>query len=291
MRARGSTLVLSLLLLLPAPASAAAPSSFVPTLVMDDTVPAYVSGAPTGAEVTLEVGDASATKTVADGVALVKLAGMTEGLHEWSLSILANNVTTTTHGFVLVDTRLEDIYTALALDRSDSHSASAIANLTASLNAFEARLKAGQKQMQANLTKQLVLLPGQAAENVTVLVEGNLSASGATRVTLANPALRDDIQRIQATSAQAETVANGARSVGIWAAFATLALALCLFPLNLGLMLQARKARRETLVFLLVLSARAGITPDSPEFQQALAAFDGKKPKVPKQKPAPKAPA
>ncbi|MEA3202876.1 MAG: hypothetical protein QOI63_542 [Thermoplasmata archaeon] len=282
MRARGLAL-LPLLLLLPAPCASAATTSYVPSLVLDGTVPAYVAGTVAGAEVTLAIGASSATKLAAADTVSLELAGLKEGLHEWTLSILAANVTTTTHGYVMVDTRLEDIYTALALDRAEPRSASAIGNLTAALHALEAKLRADQARLQGNLTARMSLLPGQVGQNVTVYVEGNASAAGA-KVTLANPALQKDMQRIQAATAQTETVARGARSYGLWATAAVVALAALLLPLNAIVVLQARKARREALVFLLALAARSGVTPDSPEFQQALAAFDGKGPKRAKAK-------
>jgi hypothetical protein len=282
MRARVLASLALLLLLLPAPAHAAT-SSYVPGLVLDGTVPAYVTGTVAGAEVKLTIGDASATKVAASTSATVAVTGLKEGLHEWTLSILASNVTTTTRGFVLVDTRLQDIDAALALDRADPRSASAIGNLTKALQALEARLQAGQRLFQANVTARLARLPAQAAENVTVFVEANATAAGQTRLTLANPALREDMQRIQAATSQTQAVARDARSLGLWTIGAALALALALLPLNVVLVLQARKSRREALVFLLVLAARAGITPDSPEFRQALAAFDGKEPKAAKE--------
>jgi hypothetical protein len=257
MRARCLLAALALLLLPALPAQAAT-TSYVPGLVLDGTVPGYVSGTVAGAEVTLTVGDASATKVAAADSVVVQVAGLKAGLHEWSLAVLAHNVTTTTRGFVMVDTRLEDVYTALSLARADPRSAAALGNLTA----------------------RLARLPGQAAENVTVFVEGNASAAGGRVALASNPSLRQDLQRVQAATSQTQEVARSARSFGLWATLAALGGAALMLPLNLLHMAQARRSRREALVFLLVLAARAGITPDSPEFQQAVAAFEGKAPKA-----------
>jgi hypothetical protein len=280
MRARVTMAFVLSLLLLPmgAHSASAATATFVPGLVLDGTVPAYVSGTTAGTEVKLTIEGASATKTAAKDSAVVELAGMKAGLHEWTLAVTANNITTTTHGFVLVDTRMEDIYAALALERSGSWYMSTFDNLTVALHAMEGRLQASQRQMQENLTGRIAGLPGHVAQNVTASIVENGSGIASANLTLSSPALREGMQRIQAASSQAQAVAQDARSLGLWAVAAALVLTVALLPLNVVLILHARKARREALVFLLVLAARAGITPDSPEFQHALAAFDGKKP-------------
>jgi hypothetical protein len=260
MRARVS-IPLALALLLSVPAAGAETARFVPGLVLDATVPAYVTGLPAGSEVTLAIGDASATKgTATAGSVLVKLAGVEPGLREWTLSVSGGNVTTTTHGFVLVDTELAELRASVALQQGVD--AGAVANLTKSLHAFEAHLEARQNRTLGNLTAKLDALPLLALRNAT-----------ATLANLPKPAAPVVV-----------APASTAPAPGWMAAVPTGLLALLLIPIHFLALLQARKGRREALMLLLVLAAKAGITPDSPEFQKAMEAFEGKRPKVKKAK-------
>jgi hypothetical protein len=243
----------------------AAVTSYVPGMVMGRTVPAFVSGADEGSVVTLSLGPLSAERESAGEDLTVEVAGVAPGLHAWDLSITEDGVTTTTHGHVLVDDRLDVVQAALLALRGDDRALSALANLTSALEQAQDELRAGQ-----NSTEERVAgLPEDVADNVTAAIE-------AFAVQLSNGTLLGAVATPPAAPpAETAPAAAPAAPLALWSAVAAAALALAAaVGVALG-WLQGRRHRRETMVLLLALAARSGITPQSQEFQLALQALEG----------------
>ncbi|MEA3190958.1 MAG: hypothetical protein QOD77_1540 [Thermoplasmata archaeon] len=270
-------------------APAASGANYVPEFVMGTTVPAYVTGVAVGDQVTLAMAGLSASKTATTATVSLSLAGVPAGLHEYTLSILSNGVTTSTSGFVLVETRMEDVYGSVLGHKEDDRAVQATENVTKELQAMEARVRANENATRLllaqawateNATKaSLADLPGQVADGLAGGVNVTVDERADAQVLARMNQLQAGNEAVQESAAAAQQASN----YGVYAVAALAVLALVFVWI---LLRQGRRARRETLVMLMLLATKAGITPGSPEFQHAMEAFDGKKPKKLKGKKA-----
>lgn len=269
----------------------AAATSYVPDMVLGPNVPAYVSGVLVGDQVTLAVASLSSSKVATTSTVTLSVAGVPAGLHEWTLSILSSGVTTSTSGFVLVDTRVEDVYGSILAHKEQDSPAATEANLTAQLKALEGRTSASDNATRLLVNQQLATL--RAAANATKAelaglpghVVGNLT--GGINVTVdqkANAQMLARMAELQAGNDAVRQTALAAEQAGTYGLYAAGGVAVVLLAVAWVLSRQAGRNRRETLVMLMLLATKAGITPDSPEFQQAMDAFDGKRKKTKKLK-------
>ncbi|MHB1261868.1 MAG: hypothetical protein ACYC2H_09160 [Thermoplasmatota archaeon] len=244
-------------------------TSYVPGMVLGGTVPAFVSGAPEGAIVSLSLGTSSAERESTGEDLTVEVAGVLPGLYAWELGITEDGVTTTTYGHVLVDDRLDVVQAALLALRSDEGALSALANLTTALAEMQHELLDGQNRTDA----QVAGLPDDVALNVTsALEEFAQQLSNGSFLGAADPPATP-----AAVAAPVEQPAP-AVPLALWPVAVAAGLALAAVAAVATSWLQGRRHRRETMVLLLALAARSGITPQSQEFQLALQALEGGKP-------------
>lgn len=268
-----------LLLLLPAAAEAATVE--VPEQVLSTNVPFAVNGAASGATVNLTVGLVSKQYTSATSADVFTVPGVATGWQAWAARVTSGGTSETFSGRVYVDPAVSSLTSSMAA------LAVQVAELEAALddlNATQGNVTALQLRMNHTLNQMFDAL--LAATTGGANLEANVTEAmrkAANEVLLAGPIQKDDVTQLTDESRSASVQANRAAS---WGLYATLAAAACiLLTILLGLFLfkQLQQTRGDFLVYVLALAAHSGITPQSPEFQQALAAT-GHKPKEPKEK-------
>ena len=245
------------LLLLPGLAKADATVS-VPSMVLEDRVPFAVDNASVGATVNLTVGLVSRQYTSVTDADVFTVGGTATGWQAWAARVTSGSTSETFSGRVYVDPTLGKVMAQLAAMNATQERQNHTLN-----QLFDALLAAtmGGANLEANVTEAM--------------------RRAANEVLLAGPIQKDDVTQLTDESRAASIQANRAAS---WGLYATLAAGVCvLLTVMLGLFLykQLQQTRGDFLVYVLALAAHSGITPQSPEFQQALAAT-GHKPKEPK---------
>jgi len=303
--ARGATVLVVALLAwaalatLASPASAVASSAvgYVPDTVLGSVVPAAVSGSLADDTVTLtldpgQAGSLSGSVVSTGDDLVVRVAGVQTGLHAWRLSILSGGTTTSTTGYVLVDTRIDDLYATLAVQGSASHGD--VQNVTLALRAAEKRIRDTDNATRVAVNARIGSL--WAAQNATQKrvdalsrnLQANLTALGTKGLNVSlqegpSPALAQKLDRMQSSAGGAQSSAASAQRYGLYSSAGLALVLLVLLPANAILMMQARRRRQETMVLLLALATKAGVGPDSPELQKANEIL-GHKPKASKPK-------
>lgn len=258
----------------------------VPGFVFQPSVPFAVGGATPGASVNLTVGSTSREFSAVTSSDVFTLTGLASGWQPWAARIENGSSTDTFSGRVYIDGSITSL-------------SASIANLLTEINALSTKLD------NANATTvegqdDLTALQGRMNVTVNQILDALLNATTGGANLEANvteamrraardvlnaqvPVTTTDLDQVSAAAGAAEARADSAAS---WALYATLAAAAAAFvAIAIGLLLfqQLQKTRGDFLVYVLALAAKSGITPESPEFQQALAAT-GHKPKEPKPK-------
>jgi len=262
MRALASLPALALALLplatLAASAVSAAPSVHAPQSSLDGSVLFAFSGVDAGTLATVEMAGKSYQHTVTTSSFTIQVPKVADGFQRWWANVtLANgNLSWADTGYVDVDTSLVRVAGQMGQLQRDVSSLQNKTNAQAAVS----------KGLAANVTK--------IQHGVDVLRSGNASS----------PAPQTQVVRPGPVGLDLASP-NVMILLGI-----VLACAL-LLGVNMAIVWQVRKRNRESMVFLLALAGHEGVTPESPEFQQALAALHqtvkGKKPK--KEKEAKKA--
>ncbi len=268
-----------------APGMAAATTVDVPDMVLQASVPFAVSGATAGATVNLTVGSVSRQFTSVTNADVFTVSGVATGWQSWAVRVTTGSTVESFSGRIYVDPAVSSLGVSLASVTAQLTALSAALNgLNATnVNATDG-LAALQERMNHTLNQMFDAL--LAATTGGANLEANVTEAmrkAANEVLLAGPIQKDDVAQLTDESRSASLQANRAATWGLYATLAAGACILLTILLGLFLFKQMQQTRGDFLVYVLALAAHSGITPQSPEFQQALAAT-GHTPKQPKEK-------
>ena len=231
-----------------------------PSYVFTSTAPFLVKGAPPAATVNITVGPRSFQGTASGDVDVFQVTSVPDGLHPWVVKVTKAGTTTMVNGSMLIDGRITAMLAQLSAIQLNLTDENATGTLAARLAAVEADLA----DLTENTTKLRVELP----ENVTKDLDGAVKQA-VTAATLINA---PDPNKAKADSAAIRAAESNANL----AFYAAAACAVLLLVVAWLLVREMRRVHRETLVFVLAIAAHSGITPESPEFAQALEALKSK---------------
>lgn len=267
---------------------AAASNVEVPAMVLQGSVPFLVTGAAAGSNVTMTVGTVANHQLTSAASHVFILASVPAGWHVWTATV-SGSPPESFSGTIYVDTSLAALIAdlnaleaALAatqddVEATDAAVAAAEANLTA-------RIQSVNKTARETLVAILTATTGSAPlpGNVTEAVR-RAATEVFTDQALSNADLDSKVSTLQETADGSSVAAQSATTWATYAALAAAAAALLMIAVGMLLFVQLQRTRQEFLVYVLALAAHSGITPESPEFQQALSAI-GHSPKGSKAK-------
>lgn len=265
--------------------SAAAATVDVPGMVLQSSVPFAINGAAAGSSVNLTVGTVSREFVAVTGSDVFTIAGASTGWQAWAARVENGSGTDSFSGRVYVDGTVAALATSLS---GLSAQVTALSNQLAAVNdtTEEAHEDLDDLATRMNRTLNQVMA---ALERVTTgagTLDVNVTEAmrRAAAEVLSSQALGSrQVDDLQTAASSAELEAARAASWATYAALAAAVAALLMIVVGMLLFMQVQRSRQESLVYVLALAAHAGITPESPEFQQAVAALGhtpkGDKPK------------
>jgi hypothetical protein len=236
----------------------------VPPVVLGADVPVQFTGMAGDETVTVRVGPLTQTVKVNPADPTHVMRNLTAGLHTWAVTIHKGNATTFFSGEVHVDGGL------LVLARQIAELKAAIAAAT---GGGAQPLPAGVETRLALLEAAIGRLEAQGAQHEQKRVEDRaawepaLSSLVKRPISVTAPPAEPPVIEVAAPPTKPSTAGSMAVVVGI--------LALAAVAVH---HVYVRRLHRETLVMLLALGARAGLSAESPELARAQRAVAGAEP-------------